>query len=84
MSSDQDNLENRTERPVLYTRTLTIRVTKEISDQLEVIAAFEATKPSPLARREILSMVRRYQRNPQFKNWLKRINKLQEKRSASI
>jgi len=76
----EHNSGNYRERPILYPRTLTVRITKEIADQLEVVAAFEATKPSTLARREILSMVRRYQRNPQFKNWVKRMDRLQEKR----
>jgi hypothetical protein len=82
--SDQNISGNYRERPILYPRTLTVRVTKEIADQLEVIATFEATKPSTLARREILSMIRRYERNPQFKNWVKRIDQLQAKRDAPI
>jgi len=71
-------------KSIQYPLTITVRVTREIYSQLSVIAAFEATKPSTLARRELLSMIRRYERNPQFKNWVKRINKLKVKQDASI
>ena len=67
------------EKNLLYPTSLNIRITHEMRDELEKIAAYEETKPSTFARRELLSTVRRYQRNPQYKRWLKRIDQVWKK-----
>lgn len=64
--------ENLDERGILYPITLSVRITDEMDAELPRIAAFENMKPSTLCRQELLKMVRRYQRNPQYKRWLKR------------
>lgn len=68
-------LENLEEREILYPITLSVRITLEINDELPRIAAYENMKPSSLCRQELLKMIRRYQRNPQYKAWLKRTEK---------
>ena len=71
--------ENVTERVTMYPITITMRITEEMSEELPKIAAFEQMKTSPLCRQEILKMIRRYQRNPQYKRWLKRIDHVWKK-----
>lgn len=63
--------ENRKDHETLYPVTVSIRLTNEINDEIPRIASFEAMKPSALCRQELLKMIRRYQRNPQYKRWLK-------------
>ena len=70
-----DKLENVEDREILYPVTMSVRVTDEINNELPKIAAFENVKPSTLCRVELLKMIRRYQRNPQYKSWLKRTEK---------
>jgi len=67
--------ENLEERGILYPITLSVRITEEMNGELPKIAAFENMKPSALCRQELLTMIRRYQRNPQYKRWLKRTEK---------
>ena len=67
------------EKGLQYPLSLNIRITRDMKDELEKIAAYEETKPSTFARRELLSMIRRYQRNPQYKRWLKRMKQVWEK-----
>jgi len=68
--------ENLDERVILYPITLSVRITDEMNDALPRIAAYENIKPSALCRQELLKMIRRYQRNPQYKSWLKRTEKI--------
>ena len=83
MDYQVENEPNREEededRKILYPYSLNIRITSEMREELEKIAAYEETKPSTFARRELLSMIRRYQRNPQYKRWLKRIDQVWKK-----
>jgi len=71
--AESKNLE---EREILYPITLSVRITNEMNDELPRIASFENMKPSALCRQELLKMIRRYQRNPQYKSWLKRTEKI--------
>jgi len=74
-----ENLEDETfDQGIQYPLTISVRITRDMRSRLDIIAAYEATKPSTLARREILSMIRRYQRNPQFKRWLKDVKKVKD------
>jgi len=63
------------DRETLYPVTMSVRLTNEINDELPRIASFENTKVSALCRQELLKMIRRYQRNPQYKSWCKRTDK---------
>lgn len=78
MSGESENVE---ERVTMYPITLSVRITEEMSEELPIIAAFEQMKPSTLCRQELLKMIRRYQRNPQFKRWLKRMESVWSKKS---
>ncbi len=68
-------LENLKNRVNLYPITISVRITEEMYAELPKIAAFEQIKPATLCRQELLKMVRRYQRTPQYKSWLKRTEK---------
>jgi len=72
MATVSENLEK---RAILYPITLSVRITEEMYSELPKIAAFENTRPSALCRQELLKMIRRYQRNPQYKRWLKMTKK---------
>jgi len=67
--------ENLKERVTMYPITMSVRITEEMSDEIPKMAAFDQLKPATLCRQELLQMVRRYQRNPQYKRWLKRTGK---------
>ena len=76
MSGELENVE---ERVTMYPITLSVRITDEMQEELPKIAAFEKMKPSTLCRQELLKMIRRYQRNPQYKRWLKRVESVWKK-----
>jgi len=65
-----DRVRGRPPTGIQYPTTLTVRITDDMRDELELIAAYEATKIGTRVRREVLDMIRRYQRNPQYKSWL--------------
>ena len=77
MDSEIENVE---ERVTMYPITLSVRITEEMSKELPIIASFEQMKPSTLCRQELLKMIRRYQRNPQYKRWLKRMESAWERK----
>ena len=83
MNSEVENLTNRKrgrpETGIQYPTTLTVRITSGMRDDLELIAAYEATKIGTRVRREVLDMIRRYQRNPQYKSWLSTMQSIKEK-----
>ena len=76
MSGELENVE---ERVTMYPITLSVRITDEMQEELPKIAAFEQMKTSTLCRQELLKMIRRYQRNPQYKRWLKRVESVWKK-----
>ena len=67
--------ENTKDRTTMYPIIVSVRITEEMDEEIPKIAAFEQLKPATLCRQELLKMVRRYQRNPQYKQWLKRTEK---------
>ncbi len=56
-----------------YPITMSVRITKEMRADLIKMAAYEETRLGTFCRQELLKVVRKYERNPQYKRWLKRM-----------
>lgn len=57
---------------------VTVWVDKEILHDVDLIAAYERMKRSPVCRMIIQEKIRVYKRNPSFKRFLKQLQKTQE------
>jgi len=69
-------LSSRRSRPVRYDYVLAVRIERDLVQWLNLIALFERIKTPELMRRWISSQVLKYQRNPQFKSWLRQYREI--------
>jgi len=62
-------------KEILYPESLSIRLDTETMQDLEVIATYEKTSRSTLARHILVEKTQTYGRRPDFKAWRKRFER---------
>ena len=66
---------NREKQVVGYPYIVGVRVDEETREELDIIALFDRKKVSTWIRDLIVSAVKRYQRNPQYKRFKRELEK---------
>lgn len=62
-------MENRAKRVIHYPITVGFKLDWETRQELDIIALFDRKKVATWVRDTVISAVRRYQRNPQYKRF---------------